>query len=121
MSGPYSGPGFIRIRGVTVLKVEKIDFSLDTGNTDVDLMLEGRDGHNRGPLKVMADVDGAIPQSGLHIDWYALAAEGQEVPLDFVLAGKERQCVGDVRNVKLNSAVGRNSWSFQFHGRPLNT
>lgn len=120
MSGPYSGPGFVRFRGVTVLKVAKITFKIESGNTDVDLMLEGRDGHNRGPVKVMVGLEGAIPQGGMHIDWAAVAASGLEFPLDFVVAGEERQCAGDVRDAEITSGVAGNGWTMSYHARWLN-
>lgn len=116
----YSGPGFIRLNGVTVLKNAKITAKVMSGNTDVDLLLEGHDGHNRGPAKVQIDIEGAVPQSGLVVDWLALCNSGIEVPLDFVMANQEMQCIGDIRDSEKGTTITGNNVTCSFHGKWLN-
>lgn len=120
MAGPYSGPGFVRVRGVPVLRSNNIKFTLDTGNEDVDELLEGRAGHNNGPRKVTVTVAGGIPQSGMEVRWDQVAAVGDEVAVDFVIAGQVRQCRGDIRNVEIDSTTTGNTYNWTFHGKWLN-
>ena len=120
MAGPFSGPGFVRARGVPVLRVNNIGWDLDTGNEDVDELLEGRAGHNNGPRKVSVSVEGGIPMSGLEVRWDQIADAGEEVALDFVVANEVRQCRGDIRQVSIKSTTTGNTYSWQFHGKWLN-
>jgi hypothetical protein len=121
MAAKFSGPGFVRRGATTLLKATSIDFSFESGNTDVDTLLEERAGHSAGPKKVTINIDEAIPTAGLEVDWVAVSASADEVDLDFVIAGRTYQCRGDVRDAKIGTGVGKpNTIAFNFHGKLLN-
>jgi hypothetical protein len=114
----YSGPGFVLYRGVPVLQASSVNFQVQTDNKDVNTLLLGRAGHSRGPKKVQVQVENAVPQAGLEVDWIGVANAQAEIALTFRVAGKTWNCVGDVREADIKSGVDNpNMLSMTFHGR----
>lgn len=114
----YSGPGHVKYRGVPVLQSGSVELDAQTDNKDVNTLLLGRAGHSRGARKVQIQVESAIPQTGMEIDWVGIANAQTEIPLSFTIANKTWNCVGDVRDTRIRSTVNdANSVSFTFHGR----
>lgn len=121
MAGPYSGPGFVRVRGVVVLQASKIEFKFNPNNKSVMTLMLERAGHSTGPKEVEVSVENAIPQAGMEVDWFGLSAAGQEIALDFVLAGKTYACRGDLRDVSASTDVGSpNGVNWSFSGKWMN-
>lgn len=116
----YSGPGFVSYQGRPVLQAKSVDVQIQSGNNDVDTLILGRAGHSKGSKKVQIQVDNAIPQAGPEIDWEGLAEAQEEIPLSFTVAGKTRNCVGDIRDVTVKSSTdAANIISYTFHGRTV--
>ena len=114
----YSPPGYVLYRGVPVLQSSSVNYQVMTDNKDVNTLVLGRAGHSKGPKKVQIQVDNAIPQGGMEIDWPGIAAAQVEISLSFKIANKTYNCVGDVRELDIKSTVDSpNSLSFTFHGR----
>ena len=114
----YSTPGFVLYRGVPVLQSGSVNYQVMTDNKDVNTLVLGRSGHSKGSKKVQIQVENAIPQAGLEVDWPGIAAAQAEIALTFRIANKTYNCVGDVRDVDMKSSTeSPNSLSFTFHGR----
>lgn len=114
----YSGPGYIIYNGRPVLQASTVNFQVMTDNKEVNTLLLGRAGHSKGPKKVQIQVENAVPQGGVEVDWAAIANAQAEIPLTFVLAGKTYNCSGDVRDVDMKTSTeSPNSLGFTFHGR----
>lgn len=114
----YSGPGFVIYNGRPVLQAASISLDIQTDNKDVNTLILGRSGHSAGPLKVQVTVSGAVPASGLEIDWPAICAAQVQVALAFRIAARTYLFEGDVRSTKLDTSVDKaNEVSMEFHGR----
>ena len=115
----YSGPGYLKLADIPDLETTTLQFNLDTSNKDILTNIKGYGGHSKGPKKVTASWDDAIPKSPLvAVDWVKVAALQGEVNISFVIRGVEYPCVGDIRTAGWQTGADRaNSGPATFHGR----
>lgn len=127
--GQFVSKAYVRLDGVPLLKSATLNIEMQDGNTDVETINGGFEGHTKGSAKYVIKIGSPIPEDGMEVDLFALVKAGETHNVDFVIlrppeAGggvlKELNLEGDFRAPSAGFGVNKAAdTDVSFHGRDL--
>lgn len=116
----FSKPVVVSLNGVQVLYAQESDFDVRSNDSAVHTLLLGLAGHSDGSSEATINVQNAIPQAGVEVDWQSLALDHITVDITYDIAGQPYVVRGRVLNSAKRSQVNQpNGLSMAFHGRVI--